>query len=196
MFKKILIANRGEIACRIARTCHRLGIAVAGVHSAADADAVHVREIGESIEIGGAAAADSYLRIDAVIAAAKRVRRRGDSSRLRLSGRERRLRARGRSGRAWFSSARPPRPSSGWATRRRPSAKPRRPTSRSSPAARRQRGCRRNRPHRSRSRASGDAEGRGRRRRQRHARRPDWTVLPAKSNPRCARQKTPSAMPG
>jgi len=71
VFKKILIANRGEIACRIARTCHRLGIAVAGVHSSADADALHVKEIGESIEIGGAAASDSYLRIDAVIAAAK-----------------------------------------------------------------------------------------------------------------------------
>ena len=71
MFKKILIANRGEIACRIARTCRRLGIAVAGVHSSADADALHVKEIGESIEIGGPAASDSYLRIDAVIAAAK-----------------------------------------------------------------------------------------------------------------------------
>jgi 3-methylcrotonyl-CoA carboxylase alpha subunit len=72
VFKKILIANRGEIVCRIARTCHRLGIAVAGVHSAADTEAVHVRMIGESTEIGGAAAADSYLRIDAVIAAAQR----------------------------------------------------------------------------------------------------------------------------
>ena len=71
MFKKILVANRGEIACRIARTCHRLGIAVAGVHSAADADALHVKVIGESVEIGGPAASDSYLRIDAVIAAAK-----------------------------------------------------------------------------------------------------------------------------
>ena len=71
MFKKILIANRGEIACRIARTCHRLGIAVAGVHSAADAEALHVRMIGESIEIGNAAASESYLRIDAVIDAAK-----------------------------------------------------------------------------------------------------------------------------
>lgn len=71
MFKKILIANRGEIACRIARTCHRLGVAVAGVHSSADADALHVKVIGESIEIGGAAASESYLRIDAVIAAAK-----------------------------------------------------------------------------------------------------------------------------
>ena len=71
MFKKILIANRGEIACRIARTCHRLGIAASGVHSSADAGALHVKTIGESIEIGGAAASDSYLRIDAVIAAAK-----------------------------------------------------------------------------------------------------------------------------
>jgi 3-methylcrotonyl-CoA carboxylase alpha subunit len=71
VFKKILIANRGEIACRIARTCRRLGIAVAGVHSTADADALHVKTIGESIEIGGAAASESYLRIDAVIAAAK-----------------------------------------------------------------------------------------------------------------------------
>ncbi|MCO5130010.1 MAG: ATP-grasp domain-containing protein [Xanthobacteraceae bacterium] len=71
MFDKILIANRGEIACRIARTCRRLGVAVAGVHSAADAGALHVREIGESVLIGGAAAADSYLRIDAVIAGAK-----------------------------------------------------------------------------------------------------------------------------
>ena len=71
MFDKILIANRGEIACRIARTCQRLGVAVAGVHSSADADALHVRAIGESIAIGGAAASDSYLRIDAVIDAAK-----------------------------------------------------------------------------------------------------------------------------
>ncbi|MGY3482841.1 3-methylcrotonyl-CoA carboxylase alpha subunit [Bradyrhizobium sp. USDA 4011] len=71
MFKKILIANRGEIACRIARTCQHLGVAVAGVHSAADADALHVKTIGESIEIGGAPASESYLRIDTVIAAAK-----------------------------------------------------------------------------------------------------------------------------
>ncbi|WP_407169192.1 acetyl/propionyl/methylcrotonyl-CoA carboxylase subunit alpha [Bradyrhizobium sp. ORS 111] len=71
MFKKILIANRGEIACRIARTCHRLGVAVAGVHSSADADSLHVKAIGESIEIGGAPAAESYLRIEAVIAAAR-----------------------------------------------------------------------------------------------------------------------------
>jgi 3-methylcrotonyl-CoA carboxylase alpha subunit len=71
VFKKILIANRGEIACRIARTCRRLGVEVASVHSSADADALHVKTIGESYEIGGAAASESYLRIDAVVGAAK-----------------------------------------------------------------------------------------------------------------------------
>lgn len=71
MFRKILIANRGEIACRIARTCQRLGVAVSGVHSVADRSALHVRTIGESVEIGGAAASESYLRMDAVIEAAK-----------------------------------------------------------------------------------------------------------------------------
>jgi 3-methylcrotonyl-CoA carboxylase alpha subunit len=71
VFSKILIANRGEIACRIARTCQRLGIAAAGIHSTADADGLHVKAIGESIAIGGAPASESYLRIDAVIAAAK-----------------------------------------------------------------------------------------------------------------------------
>ena len=71
--RKVLIANRGEIACRIARTCRRLGIGVATIHSSADRSARHVREIGESIEVGGAPAAESYLRIDAVLAAARRV---------------------------------------------------------------------------------------------------------------------------
>jgi 3-methylcrotonyl-CoA carboxylase alpha subunit len=71
VFSKILIANRGEIACRIARTCERLGIAAAGIHSAADADSLHVKTIGESIAIGAAPASESYLRIEAVITAAK-----------------------------------------------------------------------------------------------------------------------------
>jgi acetyl/propionyl-CoA carboxylase alpha subunit len=73
MYKKILIANRGEIACRIARTLRRMGIAAATVHSSADANALHVREVGESVLIGGGPARESYLDIDAVVAAALRV---------------------------------------------------------------------------------------------------------------------------
>ncbi|MCW5656978.1 MAG: ATP-grasp domain-containing protein [Burkholderiaceae bacterium] len=72
MFSRILIANRGEIACRIARTCRRLGIATVGVHSSADRDALHTAEVDRSIGIGGASATESYLRIDAVIDAARR----------------------------------------------------------------------------------------------------------------------------
>ena len=70
MFAKILIANRGEVACRIARTCKRLGIAAATIHSSADGEARHVREIGESIEVGGAMAAQSYLDGAAILKAA------------------------------------------------------------------------------------------------------------------------------
>ena len=73
MLKKILIANRGEIACRIADTCRRLGLAVATIHSDADRDALHVRHIGESVRVGAAAAAESYLNIEAIVAAAQAV---------------------------------------------------------------------------------------------------------------------------
>ena len=71
--KTLLIANRGEIACRIARTARVSGITPVGVHSQADANALHVREIGKSVCIGAGPASESYLKIDAVIAAAKSV---------------------------------------------------------------------------------------------------------------------------
>ena len=71
--KTLLIANRGEIACRIARTARASGITPVGVHSDADANALHVREIGHSVCIGGGPASESYLKIDAVIDAAKSV---------------------------------------------------------------------------------------------------------------------------
>ncbi|XUW90764.1 acetyl/propionyl/methylcrotonyl-CoA carboxylase subunit alpha [Burkholderia sp. M6-3] len=71
MFNKILIANRGEIACRVAATCKRLGIASVAVYSDADADAKHVSACDEAVHIGGATAAESYLRVKRIIEAAR-----------------------------------------------------------------------------------------------------------------------------
>ena len=72
MFRKLLIANRGEIAVRIAATARRLGIATVAVHSEADRAALHVAVCDEAIAIGGAAPAASYLRAEAILAAARR----------------------------------------------------------------------------------------------------------------------------
>src|SRR5712691_1280218 len=71
MFKKILIANRGEIACRIIKTARHMGIATVAVYSEADAEALHVREADEAVGIGPAPAAESYLRIDRIIEACR-----------------------------------------------------------------------------------------------------------------------------
>jgi acetyl-CoA carboxylase, biotin carboxylase subunit len=70
MFKKILIANRGEIALRVLRACRELGIATVAVHSTADTDAMHVRLADESVCIGPPLARDSYLNMPAIISAA------------------------------------------------------------------------------------------------------------------------------
>src|SRR5690242_18846856 len=72
MFSTLLIANRGEIACRIARTARRMDIATVAVYSAADADALHVRSADRAVLIGPASARDSYLNISRVIEAARR----------------------------------------------------------------------------------------------------------------------------
>ena len=69
--RRLLIANRGEIACRIIRTARRLGIATVAVHSDADRDARHVRLADQAVRIGPAAARQSYLDIDALLAAAR-----------------------------------------------------------------------------------------------------------------------------
>ncbi|MBT7427664.1 MAG: acetyl-CoA carboxylase biotin carboxylase subunit, partial [Betaproteobacteria bacterium] len=71
MFEKILIANRGEIALRIQRACRELGIKTVAVHSEADAEAKYVRLADESVCIGPASSADSYLNIPAIISAAE-----------------------------------------------------------------------------------------------------------------------------
>ena len=72
MFKKILIANRGEIACRVMRTARRMGIQTVAVYSEADANVLHVRSADEAVLIGPAPARQSYLRIDRIIDACRR----------------------------------------------------------------------------------------------------------------------------
>ena len=72
MFKKILIANRGEIACRIIKTAKKMGIKTVAVYSEADEYAKHVIEADESIFIGPAVASESYLSIEKIINAAKK----------------------------------------------------------------------------------------------------------------------------
>ncbi len=72
MFSKILIANRGEIACRVIRTARRMGIATVAVYSDADADALHAREADEAVRIGPPPSAESYLRGDRIIEACRR----------------------------------------------------------------------------------------------------------------------------
>jgi 3-methylcrotonyl-CoA carboxylase alpha subunit len=71
MFNKILIANRGEIACRVAATCRRLGIRTVAVYSDADARAQHVMVCDEAVHIGGSAPRDSYLRWQRILEAAR-----------------------------------------------------------------------------------------------------------------------------
>src|SRR5262245_39510201 len=71
MFKRILIANRGEIACRIITTARRLGIETVAVYSDADRDALHVEMADEAVPIGPPAAAESYLIIDKIVAACR-----------------------------------------------------------------------------------------------------------------------------
>ena len=71
MLKSVLIANRGEIARRVIRTCKRLGVRTVAVYSDADASACHVREADVAVHIGASPAKESYLRGDKIIAAAK-----------------------------------------------------------------------------------------------------------------------------
>ncbi len=87
MLKSLLIANRGEIACRIIRTARKLGIRTVAVYSDADAKALHVRMADEAVHIGAAPARESYLAGEKIIAAAK-APGAGDPSGLWLPQRE------------------------------------------------------------------------------------------------------------
>ena len=71
MFKKILIANRGEIALRVIRTCREMGVKSVAVYSTADAESLHVKFADEAVCIGPASSSESYLKIPSIIAAAE-----------------------------------------------------------------------------------------------------------------------------
>src|SRR5215475_12027643 len=72
MFKKILIANRGEIAVRVIRACHEMGIAAVAVYSDVDRASLHVRKADEAYLIGAAAARESYLHMEKILDVARR----------------------------------------------------------------------------------------------------------------------------
>jgi len=78
MFRKLLIANRGEIAIRIIRSCRELGITAVAIYSEADAESLHVRMADEAVCVGPASSRQSYLNIEAIVAAATAVNAEAD----------------------------------------------------------------------------------------------------------------------
>ena len=134
MFKKILIANRGEIACRVIRTARRMGIKTVAVYSDADARAPHVKMADESVRLGPPPAAESYLKAELIIDACKATGAEAVHPGYGFLSRARRASPRRSRRPASPSSARRPRPSRRWATRSNPRSWRRKPASTSSPA--------------------------------------------------------------
>ena len=194
MFKKILIANRGEIALRVIRACREMGIASVAVYSDADARAPHVREADEAVHIGPPPSAESYLKGERIIEAAHAARRRSDPSGLRISLRARVVRARRarRGTRVHRTAARSDR-RDGQQDGRAPARDQGERSGGSrhdGGAARRRRSAR----HRRAVRLSGAAQGGGRRRREGHARRARGRARSRRrSRRRGARRRTRSA---
>ena len=93
MFKRILIANRGEIACRVIKTARRMGIETVAVFSEADRDALHVEMADDAVLIGPSAAAESYLPMEKIIEACRKTGAQAVPPRLRLPVRARGLSA-------------------------------------------------------------------------------------------------------
>ena len=117
LFKKILIANRGEIACRVIRTARRMGIATVAVYSDADARAPHVKMADESVRLGPAPASESYLKAELIIDACKATGAEAVHPGYGFLSASARASPRRSPKPASPSSARRPRPSPRWATR-------------------------------------------------------------------------------
>ena len=133
MFKRILIANRGEIACRVIKTARRMGIETVAVYSEADRDALHVEMADDAVLIGPPAASESYLVIEKIVEACRKTGAQAVHPGYGfLSERESFPRALAEAGSS--SSAPTPAPLPRWATRSNPRRLPPRPTSRRCPA--------------------------------------------------------------